>query len=182
MEPLATVAQLSMSMQRTVDPAAGLLALQAASGMVRDYVGWNLSEETTTFTVDGSGHQLLSLPTLHLTAVTEVRLLGTVLTPASLASFSDVVGTYEWSERGQLFRAAGWPAVFRSVQADVTHGYAVMPDAILAVVLALAGGGLLVNPGGALASKTVGGVTHTYRSAPTSFTELQTFQLSTYRL
>lgn len=176
MEPLATLAQLSRSLQRTVDPDAGALALAVASGIVRDYCGWSISEESVTFTVDGSGTQLQSLPTLHLTAVAEVRLFGQALT----ASDVDAAG-YEWSERGQLFRAIGWPNTFRCVQADVTHGYPVTPDGVLAVVLGLAGIGI-PNPGGSLASKTVGGVTHTYRDVRGELTDLQVFQLSGYRL
>lgn len=179
MEPLATVAQLGKSLQRTVDPDAGLLALQLASGLVRNDLGWALSEETTTFVVDGSATQLLSLPTLHLTAVHEVRVLGTVIEPT--APDGGYGYGYDFSERGQLFRAAGWPTEFRSVAVDVTHGYAVIPDAALAVVLAIAGRGVF-NPGGSLASKTVGSVTHTYRDVPGDLSELQRFQLSAYRL
>jgi hypothetical protein len=181
MDTLATVAELQKALQRTVDPEAGTLALRLASGIVRDYVGWSLSEETTTFVFDGSGHVLQSLPTLHLTAVAEVRLDGVPLVHA--ASNWPRAAEYTWSQRGQLYRPLGWPARFRVGEADVTHGYppGQLPDAVLAVVLGLAGG-VVSNPGNTLRSKTVGSVTHTYRDAPAEMTPLQALQLSGYRL
>lgn len=179
MEPLATLGQLERSLQRTVDPEAGAQALAFASGLVRDYCGWTISAEQTTFIVDGSGTTLLSLPTLRLNNVEEVRLQGEVLA----ASLTGWPGTseYTWSTRGQLYRASGWPQLFRAVEADVSHGYEPVPEAVQAVVLGVAGGSLF-NPGGSLVSKTVGAVTHTYRDAPGALTELQAFQLSGYRL
>jgi hypothetical protein len=179
-EPLATVADLEKSVQRSVDPEAGRLALESASGLVRDYCGWAISRTTETFTVDGSGTTLLSLPTLHLVDVSAVRMGGAELA----ASPTGWTGPeeYSWSARGQLYRAYGWPDIFRHIEADVTHGYDVIPDAVRAVVLGLAGA-TAFNPGGSvLASKTVGAVTHTFRDAPGELTSLQVFQLSGYRL
>lgn len=185
MDPLATLAELNQAAQRVVDPTAGMLALASASGLVRDYVGWSISEETVTFVVDGSTTTLLGLPTLRLTAVSEVRVKdgsvgGLVLTESDTGWTGG--DTYTWSQRGHLYRACGWPCGFRTVEADVTHGYAVIPDAVRAVVLGLAGADVFSPAGSVLQSKTVGGVSHTYRESPGELTSLQTFQLSGYRL
>lgn len=179
MEPLITTAELGLYLQRTVDPDAAALAVANASGLVRDYCGWSISAETVTLTLDGSGTVLLDLPTLQLNGVTAVRLNGIAL--ESPEDGWPTAEQYTWSTRGQLYRAAGWPAGFRNVEADVVHGHDPTPDAVRAVVLGLAGAAAF-NPGGALVSKTVGAVTHTYRDAPGVLTDLQAFQLSGYRL
>jgi len=170
-DPLVTAAELGLYLQRTVDPDAAALAVASASGMIRDICGWSISAETVTLVLDGSGTTILNLPTLRLVAVFEVRLWGVALDPSE----------YSWTERGQLYRAAGWPADFRAVAADVQHGYEQTPDTVRAVALSLAGA-TTTNPGGTLVSKTVGAVTHAYRDAPAVLTELQEFQLSGYRL
>lgn len=180
MDPLATLAELETSTQRTVEEAAGLLALQSASGLVRDYVGWPISLTTETLTVDGSGTTLQSLPTMKLVSVAAVRVCGVLLSWSETGWTA--TGEYTWSERGQLYRSAGWPRAFRSVEVDCVHGYATIPDAIRAVVLGLAGATVFSPAGSSLESKTVGGVSHTYRQASGELTALQTFQLSGYRL
>lgn len=169
MDPLITTAELNVYLQRTIDPEVAALAVASASGIIRDYCGWSISAETTTFVVDGSGTVLLNLPTLRLISVEEVRVNGAPVTD------------YVWAARGQLWRAAGWPAEFRCAEADCTHGYEQTPDAVRAVGLSLAGAAAL-NPAGSLKSKTVGAVTHTYNDAHDVLTELQAFQLSGYRL
>jgi hypothetical protein len=170
-DPLATTAELRRYLQRPIDEDVATLALASSSGLVRDYCGWSISYEETTFVVDGSGTTLLSLPTLYLVSVAAVSVNGIVL-PA---------GAYTWTERGQLHNAVGWPTGFRAVEVDCTHGYEQSPDAVRAVVLARAAVDAF-NPGSALASKTVGAVTHTYRDAPDGLSALQAFQLDAYRL
>lgn len=171
MDPLITADELGRYLQRTLDPDAAALAVASASGLIRDHCGWSISAETTTFVLDGSGTKILNLPTLRLVAVDEVRLFGTALDSAE----------YSWTERGQLYCAAGWPPDFRAAAADVRHGYDQTPDAVRAVAFVVAAA-TMSNPAGTLASKTVGAVTHTYRDASAVLTELQQFQLSGYRL
>lgn len=153
MIPLATVGELERHLQRVFDDQGRAeQALVLASGAVRAYCGWDLHLETTTFQVDGDGSQVLSLPTLHLIALDELRING------------EVIGVTDaryplWSRKGQLFRAAGWAANL-SVEADVMHGYDPIPDLIKLVVLDLAGR-QLSNPEG-YSQKTVGVVSVTY--------------------
>lgn len=172
MDPLVSEAELATYLGRSVGEEAATLAVATASGIVRDYCRWCISSEETTFVVDGSGTSLLGLPTLRLVEVAEVRIDGVVIDPSE----------YSWSERGQLSRVAGWPARFRCVEADVTHGWSPTPDSVRAVVLALASS-RSVNPEG-LRSKTVGAVSKSYvvEAMRGDLSDLQMSLISGYRL
>jgi hypothetical protein len=145
---------LAAYLQRDLDRITAELALQAASGVVRDYCRWQISEETATFVVNGSGSTLLRLPTLRLTDVTEIRVDDEIIDAAE----------YRWTEGGLIERPAyGCPRKFRCVQVDATHGWAIIPDAVRAVVLTLASR-YYVNPENLL-SKTVGSITRTFSAS-----------------
>lgn len=181
MQPLVTVdAFTTKYLQRAVDPDAAAWALDVASGQVRDHCGWSISAETTTFMVDGSGTSLLTLPTLLLTDVYEVRVRGRVIDQAPLNG-RPTGGEYVWSRRGQLFRAVGWPEQLGSVEVDAEHGYIEVPATVAIVVCGLAEAAL-PNHARELASKTVGAVTHTYRDTSGAMTVVQASQLSGYTL
>jgi hypothetical protein len=173
MDPLVTVGELETYLQRTVDADAGELAVANASGIVRDFCRWPIAPtEDATWTLDGRGTAWLNLPTLYLTDVAEVRVDGEVIDP----------GTYSWAQRGQLYRAEGWPARLRCVEADVSHGYETTPTSVRAVVLTLAARSM-VNPEG-LRSKTVGGVSKSFvfETMRGDLSELQLGQIGGYRL
>ncbi len=102
-----------------------LVLLDQAVALVRTYCGWRLGPSVEeTLTVDGSGSQFLDLPSMHVTEVSEVVENGTVLDASA----------YQWSERGQLWRATGWTGAFRGVQVTLTHGYDVLPAELTAVI------------------------------------------------
>jgi hypothetical protein len=173
MQLLVAAEEFAGYLQRDLDRYTAETALAAASGLVRHYCRWPISAESTTFVQDGNGAQLLSLPTLRLNAVTAVRVGGVLLDP----------GQYEWSRGGQLYRnGAYWPARFRSVEADVEHGYAEVPDEVRAVVLALTTR-YYVNPDG-LRSKSVGAVSRTFGDAAAAgdLTRLEMSLIAGYRL
>lgn len=157
MDPLANVGELETHLQRDLDDQAGAnFALSLASGAVRAYCGWDLAREETTFHVDGSGTQVLTLPTLHLLDVTEIRASGNVL---------DVTGTddlIKWSRKGQIYRAGGWHWS-ANLEVDVIHGYDPIPDLLKLVTLDLAAKNLN-NPEG-LISATVGQVSKTWATS-----------------
>lgn len=152
MDPLATVGELENHLQRQVDPDPGAQALQLASGAVRAFCKWDISEETTTLVGEGAGWMVLTLPTLNLTAVDEVRIEGTVIdiTPSAMS----------WSKRGQLYRPTlGWPQ-WAQVEVDCTHGYDPIPDMLKLVTLDLAAR-VMANPE-QLVSATTGAVSRTW--------------------
>lgn len=102
--------------------------LAAAIAAVRDYCGWHITppKEGDVVTLDGSGASVLALPTLHLTALTEVTEDGAALD----------VSTIEWSQKG-LLRKPGrrcWTDRYRGVSAKITHGYDDLPALNLAIL------------------------------------------------
>lgn len=157
MDALATAGELDIHLQREVDPDRAELALQLASGAVRAYCGWNISQTVETLTATGDATIVLTLPTLQLNDVTEVRIGGVV---------QDITPLYAtWTRRGQILRFAGWPQ-HSEVEVDCDHGYLVLPDVIKLLVLEQAARHMN-NPTG-LTSATVGRVTRTFATTSSS--------------
>ncbi|SLF39509.1 hypothetical protein [Mycobacteroides abscessus] len=109
------------------DPLTAQL-LAAAIGAVRDYCGWHITppKEDDEVTIDGSGASELALPTLHLTALTELTEDGAALD----------VSAIEWSECGMLRKPGRcyWTDRYRGVKAKITHGYDDLPALNLAIL------------------------------------------------
>lgn len=116
---------------------------------------------------DGNGTQILTLPTLRLSAVDKVRIDDRLIDS----------GSYRWRSRGQLLYRHGWPEGMGNVEVDITHGYEETPDAVKAVVLALAAA-MVDNPAGRVMA-VVGAVTSQYGI---NLTTLQLAQLAGYTL
>jgi len=170
MTPLATPEELNAYTRRTVDPVLADLLLAGATGTVQTYCGWGINAEAAvTFTVDGSGSQVLSLPTLELTDVQSVTVNGVALDPAT---------DYKWSRRGQLYRCAGVWSTWSQIDAVVDHGYVTAPDVLKIVALALASR-FIDNPQ-ALKSAQVGSVSRTWSDS--MLTSLEMALLDAYRL
>lgn len=184
MDTLATVGELENHLQRDVDQGYAEQALALASGAARAYCGWDLARETATLRVDGNGTSILSLPTLNLIDVHEIRINGVAVDMQYV----------HWSPRGQIFWwrgdpptstrwRGGWPE-FGVIEADVDHGYDPIPDLIKLVVLDLAAC-RQSNPEG-LASATVGQVSKSWStgggSSEYGLSELHAVLLDRYRI
>lgn len=178
MGTLASAGELNTHLQRDIDPDAAQLALELASGAVRAYCGWGLAQEQTTLIASGDGSPVLTLPTLFLLDVTEVRVDGEIL---DLTLTGADVGRVVWTRKGQLYRGIGW-AKFQEVEVDVTHGYAPIPDLVKLVVLERAAQ-QLSNPE-QLVQATVSSVTKMWagRSGTATLSSLDERLLDTYRL
>lgn len=154
----AIPAELDTFTGRTIPSVQATMMLAQASALIRSYCGWHLYPSTEEeIAVDGSGAAMLSLPTLHVSAVTSVTEDGEVLaldTPT-------VQGDYEWSAAGFLRRVgAGWTTKLRGVVVVVTHGYADPPLEVVAVCLQSASRAI-ASPAG-VKSEMSGGVQVTY--------------------
>ena len=103
----------------------------AVSAQIRAYCGWHVAPEMTeTLTVNGSGTQVVYLPTLHASSVAPVKLDGETLDPDQ----------YEWSQDGVLRRAGHqrWPDRLRCLEVTLVHGYGDRGDELKAAADALA--------------------------------------------
>ncbi len=110
------------------DPVAEQ-AVADALAAVRSYCGWHvIGRQTETLTVNGNGFGLLTLRTMHVVDVIEVREFGE-LVPAD---------AYRWSDSGMLRKKSGrWPDEFRCITVELTHGYERAAD-VRGVVLSVA--------------------------------------------
>lgn len=132
MAAFATPTELQNWLQlgSAINSAAATLALDIASGSIRSFCGWSVSQETVTAeALDGTGERSLWLPTLRLTAVASVVENGSTLT---------VVTDFDWTKYGRLIRSGCWPRTARSVVVTYTHGYATVPDVVKGACLIVA--------------------------------------------
>lgn len=147
--PFAAAEELNQHLRYELPPDVAALALTGASGAVRSYCGWNLSRESTTLIGEGNGGAILTLPTLHLVSIEEVRIDGDDV---------DLAGVVV-TRRGQLRRKLLWP-LDSTVEVDCVHGYDETSDVVRLVTLTLAAR-IVNNPENAKTA-AVGSVTRTY--------------------
>jgi hypothetical protein len=104
-------------------PAGKVLS---ACEAIRREAGWHIAPSVTeTLTLDSEGGPLLVLPTLYLTAVTEVRDMT--------GSEPQVLTGWRLSRKG-LLSGCWFPAGFSAVEVDVTHGYDACPPELFPVI------------------------------------------------
>lgn len=139
MTPLATTTELETHTGLTFDQARSDMALEQVSAAVRNYLRWHLAPSVTeTVVVDGSGADVLKLPTLHLTAVTAVT------EDSDTVELDDV----EWTTAGYLKRSSAWTRKLRGVSVAISHGYTTVPPEVREIVMNAAARGLLTPAGG----------------------------------
>lgn len=151
------------------DPQA---AIDAATGLVRDYCGWHVTPvETQTLTFRARGERAMLLPSLRVVAVRSVVVDGVPV---------DVDGI-EWDPSGILWLGG----VTGQVEAVVDHGFDEVP-ALVAVILAAAAR-MQAAPDGATSVK-IGTAAVTYsqtapgQSGGVALTDSERSQLDRYRL
>lgn len=151
MTSFANSAHLQAFLQQDVEIGTATFLLDIASGVIRRHVGWSISEETVQLTTQGTGDNVIWLPTKFLTVITSVVEDGVTL----------IFGThYRWTSTGRLRRLSGrWTCEEQSVVVTFTHGYDPVPDDVRGVCVSLAGR-FYNNPDG-LRQWTVGGISQT---------------------
>lgn len=156
-----TAAELASYLQQdAVDTTTANLMIDMAEAQVRTYCGWNITEETVTDQVVIPEGRSIFLPTLHLTAVTEVVEGGVTLT----------AGThFVWGQEGEIRRwTAWWSTLWQSVTVSYVHGYAAGAPELLVIkqVVAAVVSRLMAAPTPMLSAVTVGGISEQYSVSP----------------
>jgi hypothetical protein len=184
MDPLATPAQLGAFLKETIAPAdeSAFLILDIASGMVRDHLelqGWSLdavvADVVLVDPVEGNGISVF-LDGLPITAVTLVETFdGTTWTTADPLTYTvskrlGIISALPWT-------GVTWPYLPESWRVTYTHGFAMLPTAILGVVLGVAARAW--NPAG-VASETFGPHTVKYQMEAGGFSPIETKALARY--
>lgn len=119
-------------------------ALEAATGVIRQYCGWHVTPSITeTLVLDGNGGEVVQLPSNHVTGVDEVSVGGSAV-------------RVDWSETGVLRLSGGgrFPKKYRSVEVTFTHGHDYAAD-VAGVVQAVASR-LMMNPTGNVVQQRAG--------------------------
>jgi hypothetical protein len=152
-EFLADPDELAAWLGVSADDARLRQALAAASRRFRGAVRHQVSLVADDHSVlDGGGREALLLPAAPVTAVTSVKLDGTLLAEGT---------DFAWSADGFLRRlGCCWPDRLRCVDVVYSHGYDPVPDDIAEVVIDQARAMYRVEPG--IQTKTVGGQSVTF--------------------
>lgn len=129
----ASAADLASFLKQDVDTSTATLALTIASDLFAERANTRFESHTATYTVasvDGTANYRIYLPRSPVTAVSEVRINGTVITDYT------VVGNVLYRLIGLGFQWAFPPDV---IEVDYTYGETVVPDLVKGVVLETAG-------------------------------------------
>lgn len=127
--------------------------LDAATAAVRSYCGWHvLPVVTEALTLDGTGGQVLQLPSKKVVSVTEVTNDGQSVEA-------------DWSEAGLLRRKDGgvWSARYGGVTLTIEHGHEAAAE-VAGVVAGIASRAAM-NPGGNVVNQRAGSQSFTLATA-----------------
>ena len=132
--------------------------LAAGEAAVRSAARWHIAPSVTeTLLLDCDGGTRLVLPSLYVTAISEVRDVSCE-TPV-------VITDYRWSSKGILSRRCGWwPCGLATVEVDLTHGYEECPADLWPSIATAC---LQASTDGRIAARTRGPFSDTYRNPET---------------
>lgn len=138
--------------------------LDAASSAIRRYCGWHISPVVTEdVTVDGSGGDIQSLPTLRLLDIISLsEIWNDQLT--YIYSLSEI----EWSRNGYLRKPSGvWTRRLSGILANIKHGFEAGDTGDLAQMTVTMAARAISSPFG-VTTQTVGQVSVRYGSGSSS--------------
>ncbi|HEY3259979.1 MAG TPA: hypothetical protein VGJ95_06860 [Pseudonocardiaceae bacterium] len=129
---LATPTRLAGYLQKDLDTYSATLAVDDASDTFELEADTKFSSTSTTYTVEGYGQNVITLPKLPIIAVQSVTVDGVALT----------AGT-DYQKRGaSLYRILRWGGTSyyaADVVVTYTYGYTAVPGSVELAVLQLAG-------------------------------------------
>lgn len=182
MDALATPEQLGFFLQSDISNAdqAAALMLQIASGMVRDYLQQTISSVTDEVVVlDPIDGAYVLLPELPISGVSLVE-----TTSDNGVTWSTSLNTYYTvSTRQGIISAVpncgvGYPSAPGTWRVTYSHGYAIIPDGIVGVVLGVAARAYS-SPAG-VDSERIGGYQVKYSMLADGFSVLEKATLNRY--
>ena len=101
--------------------------LEQVGGAIRGYCDWHVAPSVAeTLTIDGQGSRHIWLPSLHVTAVSGVKVHGESV-------------EFDWSETGFLELLTGQtPYRPRAIEVTFTHGHTAVPPEVVEVLVSVA--------------------------------------------
>lgn len=151
----ATAEELASYLQQDLDAATATQALELASADFARAADTAFAATTATWTVEGGPGTSIEIPYRPVTAVSEVRLNGAVITGWTL-------------RHNALYRSAGFGTWYAfppdELAVDLTYGYTSVPDDVKKAVLEIAAG-IYEHPGDA-ASESIDDYTVRYNGKP----------------
>jgi hypothetical protein len=140
----ASALELASYLQQDLDTSTATLALTTASAEFAREAGTAFTATTVTWTVQGGPGTDIEIPYKPVTAVSQVRLNGVVITGWTL-------------RHNALWRRAGFGTWYAfppdELAVDLTYGYTTVPDDVKLAVLEIAAG-LYEHPSSAV-SETI---------------------------
>jgi hypothetical protein len=156
LDPLVTTDELAIALKKTlaaIGAAQADLAVRLASGRVRDYTNQTLSlVENDVADLRGNWTGRLALPERPVISISEVKVIAGETEQVYGPAFRSLVGDQlvmvrEGAIANASFRGGYWGGPASTVRVTYSHGFAVIPDGIKSIVLALAAR-QLDNPAG----------------------------------
>lgn len=144
--PLATVAQLAAYLQQPLadNDASGLLYVQIASAMVRDYLQQTITSVTGDVVlvdpIPGYGFSIL-LPEMPVTAVTLVETLDDSVIPSVWTTADPTTYTVSLPlgvVAAKPYTGVTWPTDPGYWRVTYNHGFTAVPDGLSGVVVSVA--------------------------------------------
>lgn len=130
----ATATELAGYLQQDVDTYTADLVLALASGAFSEVAGTWFAAQTVTYVRLGTTFTSIRLPYRPVTAVSQIRINGVVVTGYTLI-------------KNVVYRAVGFGSPYTlvpdKVEVDLTHGYTSVPDDVKSAVLETAAAGYL---------------------------------------
>jgi hypothetical protein len=162
-----------------VPPGVDSEAWRAACEAARSYCGWHVAPMVSeTVTMDGSGTNVLFLPTLHMVELVAVSLDTYPLDVAA-------TDTYDWSTYGTLrLYSDVFPDRKGGIVIEMLHGFDSCPTDLLAAIETVARRSMMIPSG---AGYVVAGpfsmqIPESAQSGVTGFTAMQREVLDRYRI
>ena len=179
---LASPAQLGAFLQETIAPddTSALLYLSIASGMVRDYLHQQITEEVGDVLladpIDGS---YVLLPELPVSAVSLVETFDGI-TWTTVAPANYTVSKRLGMLAGKPGTGVQWPSEPESWRVTYSHGFNEVPDSIVGAVLGVAA--RAYSSPVAVDSERIGGYQVKYLIESAGFSPLEKIALDRYKV